>query len=247
MLPETATQMRSLGALGHAERTTDTDARYFRVKRCVDVVLALGLLLILWPVILIIALLVTLDSPGSVLFVQERVGAKRHTHANETSWEIRNFRFYKFRSMIPNADPSIHANYIKAWAEGNADAKNCSDQGPKFKLVSDNRITRVGKFLRKSSLDELPQIFNILKGDMSFVGPRPVPVYEAMHYRDWHFERLHAVPGLTGLWQVEGRGEVSFEEMIKMDIAYVRSQSLKLDTKIILKTIPVVLAGAGAR
>src|SRR5262249_22783862 len=133
---------------------------------------------------------------------------------------------------------------IKSFANGQTsdDARN----GVKFKLKQDPRVTRVGRVLRKTSLDELPQLLNVLKGEMSFVGPRPVPQYEVAEYKDGHFERLAAAPGITGLWQVKGRAVVSFEEMIRLDIEYVRARSLWLDFKILLLTIPAVISGRGA-
>ena len=114
------------------------------------------------------------------------------------------------------------------------------------KLTDDPRVTRIGRILRRTSLDELPQLFNVLKGEMSLVGPRPVPLYEAAAYVDWHLERLAALPGITGLWQVRGRGRVSFAEMVRMDIAYVRNQSPLLDITLLLSTIPAVMSGRGA-
>ncbi|MDP8923309.1 MAG: sugar transferase [Chloroflexota bacterium] len=213
------------------------------VKRCLDVALTIVALILLAPLLLVIALLIKLDSAGPAVFVQERVGARRRTKDGRMVWEIRNFSVYKFRSMVHNADESVHQAYIKAWIDGQAAAAH---QGVTFKLTKDPRVTRVGRILRKTSLDELPQLFNVLKGDMSLVGPRPVPTYEVAEYQDWHRERLAALPGITGLWQVKGRCQVSFEEMIRMDIDYVRSRSLWLDVKLLFLTIPAVLSGRGA-
>jgi lipopolysaccharide/colanic/teichoic acid biosynthesis glycosyltransferase len=192
----------------------------------------------------LIAALIRLDSPGPIIFVQERVGARRRYTGGRTIWEIQNFHFYKFRSMVHNADQSLHQAYINAWIEGSvrvADATRAT-----FKLTNDPRITRVGSILRKTSLDELPQLVNVLKGEMSLVGPRPVPTYEVAKYEVLHYERFTARPGITGLWQVKGRGHVSFDEMIHMDIEYAQSQSLWLDIKILVLTIPAVLSGRGA-
>lgn len=217
---------------------------YFVCKRCVDITLAALMLIVVSPLLLLIAIMIKWDSPGPVLFVQERVGARRRPRDGRVVWEIRNFTMYKFRSMVQNADQSIHQEYIKAFVEGSA-AANGADHPP-FKLIDDPRVTKVGAWLRKTSLDELPQLLNVLKGEMSLVGPRPVPTYEVAQYQPAHYERLAALPGITGLWQVSGRCQVSFEEMVAMDISYVRNQSLYLDLKLLLRTIPVVLSGQGA-
>jgi lipopolysaccharide/colanic/teichoic acid biosynthesis glycosyltransferase len=202
------------------------------------------LLVLLSPLMLLIAVLIKLDTRGPVLFTQERVGTSRRSRNGRLSWEIRNFRMYKFRSMVHNADNSVHEAYIKAWVEGRAEAAN--EAGTKFKLTNDPRITRIGRIIRKTSLDELPQLFNVLKGEMSLVGPRPVPTYEVAQYEEWHCERLAALPGMTGLWQVRGRCQVPFEDQVRMDIEYVRSKSLWLDLQLLVLTIPAVLSGDGA-
>jgi lipopolysaccharide/colanic/teichoic acid biosynthesis glycosyltransferase len=146
--------------------------------------------------------------------------------------------------MRQNSDQSLHQAYIKEFVEGQA-APSDAD-GSKFKLTNDPRVTRIGRFIRKTSLDELPQLLNVLKGEMSLVGPRPVPTYEVAAYRAWHHERLAALPGITGIWQVQGRCQVPFEEMIRMDIDYVRRQSPWLDLKLLFLTIPAVVSGEGA-
>lgn len=147
--------------------------------------------------------------------------------------------------MVHNADPSRHMEHIKAYVAGELDP-NHHPEDPKFKLARDPRITRVGHWVRKTSLDELPQLWNILKGEMSLVGPRPVPLYEAALYQPEHYERLMALPGLTGLWQVEGRGEVTFEEMMRLDIRYVRQRTIWLDLLILVRTVPAILLRQGA-
>ncbi len=217
---------------------------YFACKRCMDIILATALLILLSPLLLLIAILIKLDTPGPVIFVQERVGARRRSRGGQAVWEIRNFTLYKFRSMVQDADQSIHQAYIKAFVEGLVAVSDAD--GAKFKLTNDPRVTRVGWILRKTSLDELPQLVNVLKGEMSLVGPRPVPTYEVAEYRSRHYSRLATLPGLTGLWQVKGRCQVAFEDMIDMDIDYVSHQSLGLDLKILLLTIPAVLSGRGA-
>lgn len=209
-----------------------------------DVFLSAGLLFVLFPLLLAIGVLIKLDSPGPALFVQDRVGVKRRTRNSRVVWEVQAFHFYKFRSMVTNADQSLHERYIRDLRAG---LHNGSEHGSGFKLQNDSRVTRLGRILRKTSLDELPQLVNVLKGDMSLVGPRPVPIYEAALYADSHYERLSAVPGITGLWQTKGRCQVPFEEMLRMDIEYVRRANLWLDTKILLLTIPAVLSGRGAR
>jgi lipopolysaccharide/colanic/teichoic acid biosynthesis glycosyltransferase len=217
---------------------------YFYGKRCLDVVLAGSLLLILLPLMVVIAILIRLDTPGPIFYIQERVGTRRRSRDGQVIWEIQNFRMYKFRSMVHNADPGLHITYIKAFVEGSAEPTQ--EGGPAFKLTNDPRVTRIGRILRKTSLDELPQLINVLKGEMSLVGPRPVPVYEVAEYQDWHHGRLATLPGITGLWQTQGRCQVSFEEMIRMDIDYVQRQSFWLDLKLLVLTIPAVLLGRGA-
>ena len=217
---------------------------YFACKRCMDVTLAAAMLIVLFPLLLLIAVLIKLDAPGPVIFAQERVGARRRSNDGRTTWENRPFRVYKFRTMVHNADPSIHEAYTKAFVRGLVGAPD--GPGAKFKLTNDPRVTRVGRILRSTSLDELPQLVNVLKGEMSLVGPRPVPTYEVAEYQPWHRERLAALPGITGVWQVSARCQVSFEGMIRMDIAYVRSRSLWLDLRILLLTVPAVLSGRGA-
>jgi len=221
----------------------DDAALYFACKRWLDVVLAALLLVLLAPVLVSVAVAIKLDSPGSAIFVQQRVGARRRSGGGRAAWEVRNFSVFKFRSMANDADQSVHRTHTKAWIDGHLGA---ADEGATVKLANDPRVTRVGRFLRKTSLDELPQLVNVVKGEMSLVGPRPVPPYEVAEYRGWHHERLAALPGITGLWQIKGRGEVSFEEMMRLDIEYVRSASLRLDLAILVLTIPAVLGGRGA-
>jgi lipopolysaccharide/colanic/teichoic acid biosynthesis glycosyltransferase len=215
---------------------------HFACKRIMDVMISATALVLLSPIILVLALLVRLDSRGPSVFVQERVGARPRFENGQVRWEKCNFRFYKFRSMTHKSDDSIHRNHIKAFINGSLD-KTAGD----FKLNNDPRVTRIGKFLRKSSLDEIPQLWNVLKGDMSLVGPRPVPAYEVAGYQPQHFERLNAMPGITGLWQVEGRSRVSFEEMISMDIEYVRTRSFWMDCKLLFLTVPAAIFGRGAK
>jgi len=217
---------------------------YFYCKRLMDLVLATLMLVFLLPLMLLVAILIRLDTPGPVFFVQERVGAKRRSEGGRTTWKVENFCVRKFRSMVANADQSVHQAHIKAFVEGSIETTDMDKS--KFKLKADPRVTQIGRILRKTSLDEVPQLFNVIKGEMSLVGPRPVPTYEVAEYQPQHHERLAALPGITGLWQVMGRSQVSFEEMIAIDIDYVRSRSLWLDIKILFLTIPAVLSGRGA-
>jgi lipopolysaccharide/colanic/teichoic acid biosynthesis glycosyltransferase len=210
---------------------------YSIIKRGLDVGGSLGAILLLSPVFLISAALIKLSSQGPVLFKQKRIG-----HFG------REFTFLKFRTMYVNSDHEIHKNYIeKLIANNEKYASGGQDSAGIYKITADPRVTPVGRFLRRTSLDELPQFFNVLRGDMSLVGPRPPLPYEVALYRHWHRRRLVEVkPGITGLWQVYGRSRTSFDEMVRLDLRYVREQSLMLDLKIILKTPQAMLAGAGA-
>jgi lipopolysaccharide/colanic/teichoic acid biosynthesis glycosyltransferase len=240
-------ELRELPLLASPTERSETAANicYYRCKRVVDVAGALLLLILLSPVLLLIAALIKLDSSGPVLYVQYRVGSRRQRrHGAGIAWKAWLFPFYKFRTMYTNSDESLHREYIREFCEGRIPRE--SIDGTRFKLKNDPRITRVGRFLRKTSLDELPQLINVLRGEMSLVGPRPVPPYEVAHYKEEYFERLAATPGITGLWQVYGRGRVPFEEMMRMDIEYARTSSLWLDVRLLTLTIPVVLQRHGA-
>jgi lipopolysaccharide/colanic/teichoic acid biosynthesis glycosyltransferase len=210
---------------------------YFVCKRVMDLVLATIVLIIAAPVLVLIALLIKLDSPGPVLFTQPRLGQGG-----------RLFIFYKFRTMRHNADPEVHRRYVQSFIRNQLpDQHSVAGSTPAtFKLSLDPRISRVGHLLRRSSLDELPQLFNVIKGEMSLVGPRPPILYEVQEYQEWHKGRLAAIPGLTGLWQVRGRSRVSFDEMVRMDLEYIAQQSLWLDIRILLLTIPAVIFANGA-
>jgi len=221
---------------------------YFLLKRFIDFWVALLVPIFLLPVFVIISIAIVIDTPGPVFFRQERVGAKRIKRNNGFSWQHSIFTCFKFRTMIHNADSSLHQNFVEAFI--NADEEGMNEcQGEKSqikKLIHDPRITRVGQFLRKTSLDELPQFWNILKGDMSLVGPRPAIPYEVAVYKPWHFQRLQGMQGLTGLWQVTARCSADFDEMVSLDIEYLNTQSTWLDLKIILKTPFAVISGKGA-
>lgn len=207
------------------------------IKRTMDIFgSALGILLVT-PLMLAIAIAIKLTSPGPVLFRQERVGR----YGNR-------FTFLKFRSMHSANNSVVHQEYMKRFISGNATTQSEGDNlTPVFKIVNDPRVTPLGHFLRRTSLDELPQFINVFLGDMSLVGPRPPIPYEVECYDIWHKRRLQAVkPGITGLWQVSGRSSVAFDDMVRLDLKYARSWSPWLDTKILLKTAKAVLRGEGA-
>lgn len=208
---------------------------YYWTKRTLDIVLALLLLILVSPLMLFIAVLIVLDSPGGALFVQERMGYDRRRGT------LRTFRLYKYRTMIDHCDESVHRDYVRAWARG-----ELSEDAERYKLARDARVTRLGHLLRKTSLDELPQLWNVVRGEMSLVGPRPVPLYEVAEYEPWHYRRLLATPGLTGLWQVKARAQCALDEMARLDIDYIERQSLWLDLTIMALTIPAILSGRGA-
>ena len=207
------------------------------LKRVLDVMGSLVALILCSPLFLIISLLIKLTSKGSVVFRQERVGQFG-----------RRFQFLKFRSMYDGNDPSIHREYVRALIAEMADGgQSNGEQDPVYKLTQDPRITPIGRFLRKTSLDEVPQFWNVLKGDMSLVGPRPPIPYEVLSYDIWHRRRIfEAKPGITGLWQVSGRSRMTFNEMVRLDLEYARAWSLGLDMKILLRTPRAVLSGNGA-
>lgn len=213
-----------------------SDAERF-VKRISDLVISLISLLLLSPLLLVIAIWIKLDSKGRVFFRQERVGM-----------DGRVFLCYKFRSMHEDSDEHIHRDVYAKNIEGDDDANSGDDEQPVYgKVKDDPRITRAGRLLRRSSLDELPQLFNVLKGDMSVVGPRPPIPYEVEAYQVRHRKRLDMKPGITGLWQVSGRNRLTFNEMVRIDLYYIENWSVWLDLKIILLTLPAVFRGDGAR
>jgi lipopolysaccharide/colanic/teichoic acid biosynthesis glycosyltransferase len=214
-------------------QTIAIDSSYQRVKRIVDIALTLLLLLFLGITCIIIAFLVKLTSKGPVLFRQKRVG---HNGVE--------FYMYKFRSMYVNCDTSVHMEAVKKYMNGHKLQQNSSAH-LSYKLGADTRVTRIGRFLRKTSLDELPQFWNVLRGDMSLVGPRPPLPYEAAMYSMRDQLRLTGKPGLTGPWQIYGRSRVTFQEMVDMDIAYLHRQSMLEDLKLIALTVPVMLWGRG--
>lgn len=216
---------------------------YYWFKRFFDIAAALILIAGLLPLLVVTAILIKLDSRGSVIFVQERVGSKRVYLNGRHRWVLQNFRIYKFRSMAADTDPNLHQKHIQAYVAAANGAIPGSDAAP---LKATMSVTRIGRIIRKTSIDELPQLFNVLKGEMSLVGPRPVPTYEVAEYKLHHYQRFGALPGITGLWQVKGRCSTTFEEQMYMDAEYIRNQSALLDLVILLQTIPAVISGRGA-
>jgi len=208
-----------------------------RVKRAIDIAGSLFAIILCAPLLVTVALLVKLTSRGPILFRQQRIGRYGKP-----------FTFLKFRSMYQNNDHSIHREYVtKLIAERGTNGESGSKTKTVYKLTSDPRVTSIGKFLRRTSLDELPQLFNVLKGEMSLVGPRPPIPYELDAYATWHKSRLIVVkPGITGLWQVAGRSRVTFDEMVRLDLRYAASWSLWLDLVILLQTPRAVFTGQGA-
>jgi len=227
VLPEADQSGRCESAVGRANtfpRARAIDISGSFVKRIIDVALSGIALLFLWPLLLVIAVAVKLESPGPIIYRSLRAGKNG-----------RRFVCYKFRTMVDGADELKDA--LRRFNER---------RDPFFKIADDPRVTRLGRFLRKYSLDELPQFWNVLKGDMSLVGPRPHPVDDCARYRPADHRRLEVKPGITGLWQVIARADPSFETCMKLDLEYMKRWSLSLDCKILLRTVPAVLAGEGS-
>ncbi len=197
---------------------------YAVLKRVIDIGVAFFLLILFLPIIPVVTLLILLDSPGPIFFKQKRVGKNGKV-----------FNFYKFRSMVSGAEKVIGSLRPLSGVDG-----------PVFKIKDDPRITHVGRFLRRSSLDELPQLINVLRGDMSVVGPRPNLPSEVSQYQPWQKRRLDVVPGITCFWQIAGRSHIGFQEWMRLDLEYVRKRSLTTDLKIMFKTVPAVIARKGA-
>lgn len=221
-----------LGAIAHQVDGTVSRGSP-RLWRVVDVVGALVGLVILAPVFLIAAVAVKLDSPGPVLFRQRRIGFGRRT-----------FTVNKFRTMHSDAASAPHRDYITSLINGDVDSSR--HESGLYKLVADARVTRVGRVLRRWSLDELPQLWNVLRGDMSLIGPRPAIPYELDHYEPAWYGRFSVKPGMTGLWQVSGRNELGFRDMVRLDLVYAETWSIRLNLRILRKTIFTVLRGRGA-
>lgn len=197
---------------------------YLFIKRAFDLIASIAAVIVLIPLFLFVTILIKIDSSGPVLFKQKRNGFRG-----------KYFNMYKFRSMVVDAEDRLK----------NLEDKN-EVSGNMFKIKNDPRITRVGKILRKTSIDELPQLFNVIKGDMSIVGPRPPIGREVQKYDAWHNLRLSVKPGITGLWQISGRNNIGFEDMCRLDLKYIRERGFWYDLKIILKTIPVLFGDSKA-
>jgi lipopolysaccharide/colanic/teichoic acid biosynthesis glycosyltransferase len=227
----------------HAQARDVPDDRTYEIqKRGLDIFVGVAALLFFAPLFVVIAIAIKLSSKGPVLFRQERFGR-----------QFEPFTFYKFRSMYADSDQTVHKAYVSRLIAGRPETGNGTGNGTAagektriFKITGDPRVTPLGRLLRRSSLDELPQLWNVLRGEMSLVGPRPCIQYELEQYADWHTLRLDVKPGMTGLWQVAARNRVGFDEMVKLDLAYVRQRSLWLDIKILLRTPLAVISGGGA-
>jgi exopolysaccharide biosynthesis polyprenyl glycosylphosphotransferase len=219
-----------------ALNTTRNDAIHALLKRTVDIAASALLLFLLSPILAAVALLVRLWSPGPVLFRQERIGQFG-----------RPFTMLKFRTMHADSDASIHRAFMSQFIKAGRVSKGTSSESAPFKLANDPRVTSIGQILRTTSLDELPQLWNVLRGDMSLVGPRPALQYEVAHYKPWQNRRvLDVKPGITGLWQVSGRSRTTFDDMVRLDLRYAKNPSMWTDIKILLATPRAVISGKGA-
>ncbi len=246
---------------------TDDRRAYYTLKRVMDVGVSGLLLIFLLPVMILVGIAIVIYSPGPIFFVQQRVGARRRGRGKSASWEPVNFPCFKFRTMKVDADSAIHEAYIRALIDNDERQMQAvqdrateprklvnRQQSPvgqtsaakTRKLTDDSRIIGPGKILRKLSLDELPQLWNVLRGDMSLIGPRPAIPYEVEMYKPWHRLRLQAQPGLSGLQQVTARCTEDFDEQMKLDIEYIKRQSIWLDLKIAIKTPWTIVFGRGA-
>ena len=202
------------------------------LRRGLDIVLAATVLLLLSPVVAVVVFAIAVSSPGPVVFRQRRLGR-----------DLNPFTVLKFRTMHANADSAPHREYVRTLIDSQDEG---SSQGGLYKLAVDDRVTRIGRLLRKTSLDELPQLWNVIRGEMALVGPRPVIPYEAELYPSAYLARFAVKPGLTGLWQVSGRNERTYEEMVRLDVEYAERNSIGLDLLILAKTVWVVLTRKGA-
>lgn len=197
---------------------------YVFLKRTMDIILSLSGIILLFPFFLIVSMIIVLDSPGPVIFKQIRCGK-----------DGKEFKMFKFRSMVHNAENLLS----EVWVYNN-------QSGPIFKMKEDPRVTRVGRFMRRTSIDELPQLFNVLAGDMSIVGPRPPIPYEVSNYSPYEMQRLSVKPGMTCYWQVMGRNSVSFNRWVELDIKYIKDRNLRVDIMLILKTFRVLFGDRNA-
>lgn len=219
------------------DQSTESRTIQLAFKRGLDILGSIIGLILFSPIMLATALIIKATSSGPVIFRQNRFGKKGAR-----------FPFYKFRSMYWDVDDQIHREYVANLIKGKLEKINQGDDdNPLYKMKSDPRVTLVGRIIRKTSIDELPQFFNVLRGEMSLVGPRPPIPYEVEKYEPWHFRRILEVkPGITGLWQVDGRSKTSFDDMVRLDLRYVQNWSLWLDLKILIKTVAAVIRPTGA-
>ena len=232
--PDSASNWEKWSGLYRDLREKDSDKKLHRaVKRGLDIIGSATALFMLSPLMAVLALLIKISSKGPVLFRQARVGYRGIP-----------FTFLKFRTMRHSNDGSVHKEFIQRFIAGDTDNEG---PVPVYKITDDPRVTRIGKFLRKTSMDELPQFWNVLKGEMSLVGPRPPIPYEVEYYDIWHRRRvLEVKPGLTGLWQVKGRSRTTFNDMVRLDLQYAKSWSIWLDLKILFETPFAMISGDGA-
>ena len=225
-------------------------AVYHAVKRLIDLSIASATMVVLSPLFLLSFLAIKWDQGGPVVFAQQRLRGRRRRRDGEWVWVIEPFTLYKFRTMVVDADPGLHQAYMAAYLAGDEEQLNALRPGRRagesFRPANDPRVTRVGSFLRKTSLDELPQLWNVLRGEMSLVGPRPPLPYEVELYEVHHLGRLASRPGITGWAQVKGRTGIRFKELVGLDLEYITKRSLWLDLWILLITIPVVISTKGA-
>lgn len=221
---------------------------YYCVKEFLEGLISILILILISPLLLLIAIIIKLDSPGPVFFIQTRVGSQRKQTKEGLRWERKDFKFIKFRTMVHNADISIHKAYVQALIENNETRMDEIQQEKTTirKLIHDPRVTRIGRYIRKLSLDEFPQFFNVIRGDMSIVGPRPALPYEVDVYKPWQLGRLQAKPGITGLQQVKARCITSFDDQVKYDLDYIQRQSLIVDLKIVIQTPLAIIKTKGA-
>ncbi len=223
---------------------------YHAAKRAIDITVASLALLALSPLLLLVALAIKLNSRGPVIFAQQRLRGRRIRQGGAWVWVVEPFILYKFRTMIVDADPSPHREYMAAYLAGDEERLSALRPGRKagesYRPAHDPRVTQMGSLLRKLSVDELPQLWNVLKGEMSLVGPRPPLPYEVEMYDDEHLRRLAGRPGITGWAQVKGRTGIGFQDVVRLDLDYIARRSAWLDLWILLITIPIVLSTKGA-
>jgi lipopolysaccharide/colanic/teichoic acid biosynthesis glycosyltransferase len=224
--------------------------RYYATKRAFDFTVASITLVFALPVLALLAILIKLDTRGPVVFRQERLRGRRVMRNGQAEWELATFTIFKLRTMVTGADTDTHKEYMTAYINGDEAhfAANRTDRQPgdSYRPERDPRVTRIGRVLRMLSLDELPQLWNVLRGDMSLVGPRPPMPYEAELYTTRDLQRLATPGGMTGWTQVKGRCTVDFQEMVDLDLEYVERQSFWFDVSVLLRTIPVVVSRKGA-